>query len=323
MSASGDAARGTGPDGVVHPMDSQLDVPGTAVDGRERLDVLVAAAADVSRSTAAAWIKAGRVSVDGAVAAKSQRPAAGAHITVRVPAPRSSEEDLVQELPVLYEDDHLIVIDKPVGVAAHPSTGWVGPTVSGQLAAQGVRIATSGAPERQGIVHRLDVGTSGAMVVAKSEQAYSGLKRAFHDRTPTKVYHAVVQGLPDPLKGTIDAPIGRHPGARWRFAVTEDGRNAVTHYEVLEAFGTAALVEVHLETGRTHQIRVHFSALHHPLVGDQQYGADPRRAAELGLTRQWLHAARLGFEHPVTGERIEVEAPYPQDLISSLELLRG
>jgi 23S rRNA pseudouridine1911/1915/1917 synthase len=244
-------------------------------------------------------------------------------VTVTLPEPRGWEEEHVIELSVLYEDQDLIVIDKPVGVAAHPSNGWVGPTVSGQLVAQGVPIATSGAQERQGIVHRLDVGTSGCMVVAKSERAYSGLKRAFHDRTPTKVYHAVVQGLPEPLKGTIDAPIGRHPGASWKFAVVEDGRHAVTHYEVEEAFGRASLVEVHLETGRTHQIRVHFSAMHHPLVGDQQYGASPALAAELGLTRQWLHAVRLGFEHPVTGERVEVEAPYPEDLRSSLQILRG
>lgn len=288
-----------------------------------RVDVAVAAHADVSRSVAGAWIAQGLVSVDGRAAAKSAKLSGGQAVTFLRPAPRSLQEDLVQPLPVLFEDDELIVIDKPVGVAAHPSPGWSGPTVSGQLVAQGVAISTSGAAERQGIVHRLDVGTSGAMAVAKSERAYAGLKRAFHDRTPTKVYHALVQGLPDPLKGTIDAPIGRHPGASWRFAVTQDGRNAVTHYEVMEAFGSTSLVEVHLETGRTHQIRVHFSALHHPLVGDQQYGADPRRAAELGLTRQWLHAFGLGFEHPVTGERVEVEAPYPNDLVASLEAVRG
>jgi 23S rRNA pseudouridine1911/1915/1917 synthase len=280
-----------------------------------RLDVLVAELAGVSRSTAGTWIKQGRVRLDPPQAvAKSRVPAPGTVVTVTLPEPRGWEEEHVIELSVLYEDQDLIVIDKPVGVAAHPSNGWVGPTVSGQLVAQGVPIATSGAQERQGIVHRLDVGTSGCMVVAKSERAYSGLKRAFHDRTPTKVYHAVVQGLPEPLKGTIDAPIGRHPGASWKFAVVEDGRHAVTHYEVEEAFGRASLVEVHLETGRTHQIRVHFSAMHHPLVGDQQYGASPALAAELGLTRQWLHAVRLGFEHPVTGERVEVEA---------LQILRG
>ncbi|MDR2257304.1 MAG: RluA family pseudouridine synthase [Arthrobacter sp.] len=302
---------------------SELLIAPELLDGAARLDAVVSRAAEVSRATAAAWIAQGRVSIDAKVAGKSARPRPGSRVVVRVPAPRSFTEEHMIDLDVLYEDEDLIVIDKPVGVAAHPSPGWTGPTVSGQLVAQGVAISTSGAAERQGIVHRLDVGTSGAMAVAKSERAYSGLKQAFHDRTPTKVYHAVVQGLPEPLKGTIDAPIARHPGASWRFAVVEDGRRAVTHYEVLEAFGRASLVEVHLETGRTHQIRVHFSALNHALVGDQQYGADPKVAAELGLTRQWLHAYRLGFDHPVHGGRVEVEAPYPNDLVSSLELLRG
>ncbi|MBN8829439.1 MAG: RluA family pseudouridine synthase, partial [Sphingomonadales bacterium] len=214
-----------------------------------------------------------------------------------------------------------VVIDKPVGVAAHPSPGWVGPTVVGGLAGAGYRISTSGAPERAGIVHRLDVGTSGVMVVAKTEHAYTVLKKAFKERTVDKVYHAVVQGLPDPLEGTIDAPIGRHPGHDWRFAVIEDGRPSVTHYEVLEAFGKATLVEVHLETGRTHQIRVHFSALRHPCAGDLTYGADPRLAADLGLTRQWLHARQLGFNHPRTGEWVEVTSEYPADLQYALDLL--
>ena len=167
------------------------------------------------------------------------------------------------------------------------------------------------------------VGTSGAMVVAKTEHAYTVLKEAFRSRTVEKVYHSVVQGLPDPLKGTIDAPLGRHPGYDWRFAVIEGGRPSVTHYEVLEAFGKASLVEVHLETGRTHQIRVHFSALRHPCAGDLTYGADPTLAAELGLTRQWLHAHRLGFTHPSTGEPVSVTSPYPQDLSYALEHLRG
>jgi 23S rRNA pseudouridine1911/1915/1917 synthase len=229
----------------------------------------------------------------------------------------------VDGLEILLDDEDFVVVDKPVGVAAHPSPGWVGPTVVGGLAADGFRISTSGAPERAGIVHRLDVGTSGAMVVAKTEHAYTVLKRAFKERTVDKVYHAVVQGLPDPLEGTIDAPIGRHPGYDWRFAVVEDGRPSVTHYEVLEAFGRASLVEIHLETGRTHQIRVHFSALHHPCAGDLTYGADPRLAAELGLTRQWLHAHRLGFDHPRSGEWVEVTSPYPGDLQYAIDTLRG
>lgn len=299
------------------PAEQVITVPGTG----QRLDVVVAKAADVSRTVAAQMIQDGLVSVDGQRGLKSMRPDAESEITVKIVAAEEVEEP-VQDIPIVYEDADLVVINKPVGVAAHPSPGWAGPTVTGQLARQGIAIATSGAQERAGIVQRLDVGTSGLMVVAKSEPAYAGLKQAFKDRTPTKIYHAVVQGLPDPMEGTIDAPIGRHPNATWRFAVVTDGRNAVTHYKLEEAFGTASMMRVKLKTGRTHQIRVHFSAMGHPLVGDQQYGADPTLAAQLGLTRQWLHAKELGFTHPVTGEEMYLEAPYPQDLVDSLELLR-
>ena len=161
-------------------------------------------------------------------------------------------------------------------------------------------------------MHRLDVGTSGLMVVCKSERAYSVLKRAFKERTVDKTYHALVQGLPDPLAGTIDAPIGRHPGHDYKFAVMAGGKHSVTHYEMLEAFRHASLLEIHLETGRTHQIRVHMAALRHPCVGDLTYGADPTLAARLGLERQWLHAVRLGFEHPGTGERVDLREPLPR-----------
>jgi 23S rRNA pseudouridine1911/1915/1917 synthase len=170
-------------------------------------------------------------------------------------------------------------------------------------------------------VQRLDVGTSGVMVLAKSEPAYSNLKQQFRDRRPEKVYHALVQGLPDPIRGTIDAPIGRHPSHDWKFAVRADGRQSVTHYEVLEAFRFASLVEVHLETGRTHQIRVHMAAVRHPCVGDLTYGADPTLAARVGLERQWLHAVRLGFEHPGTGQWVEFTSPYPADLDHALRVL--
>jgi len=160
-------------------------------------------------------------------------------------------------------------------------------------------------------------------VVAKSEHAYSVLKRAFKQRTVDKVYHAVVQGHPDPLRGTIDAPIGRHPQHDYKWAVTAAGKSSVTHYEVLEAFRAASLVEIHLETGRTHQIRVHFSALRHPCVGDLTYGADPVLAQRLGLTRQWLHAMRLGFPHPATDQYVEYTSEYPPDLEQALERLAG
>jgi 23S rRNA pseudouridine1911/1915/1917 synthase len=223
----------------------------------------------------------------------------------------------------VYDDDDIVVVDKPVGVAAHPAVGWDGPTVIGALAAAGFRVSTSGAAERAGVVHRLDVGTSGLMVVAKSEKAYTELKRAFHDREVTKVYHAVVQGHPDPLSGTIDAPIGRHPRSNWKFAVTSDGKHSVTHYETIEAFPAASLLEITLETGRTHQIRVHMAAQRHPCVGDSLYGADPTLSERLGLTRQWLHAHRLGFNHPATGQWVQFESPYPDDLQHALDVLRA
>jgi 23S rRNA pseudouridine1911/1915/1917 synthase len=186
----------------------------------------------------------------------------------------------------------------------------------------GHTIATSGAAERQGVVHRLDVGTTGIMVVAKSEYAYSFLKRAFKEREVSKRYHAVVQGLLDPLRGTIDAPIDRHPTHDYKFAVMSGGRDSVTHYDTLEAFPSASLVDVNLETGRTHQIRVHMAAMRHPCVGDIAYGADPTLAARLGLTRQWLHARELSFEHPSTGERVSFISEYPADLARALALLR-
>jgi 23S rRNA pseudouridine1911/1915/1917 synthase len=291
-----------------------------------RADAGIAGLLGISRSLAATLIAEGHILSKGKALGKSARLVAGDVLQVTLPErrdPLEVVEEVVEGLKILLDDDDFVVVDKPVGVAAHPSPGWVGPTVVGGLAGAGYRISTSGSPERAGIVHRLDVGTSGAMVVAKSERAYTALKRAFKERTVDKVYHAVVQGLPDPLVGTIDAPIGRHPGHDWRFAVIEDGRPSVTHYEVVEAFGKASLVEVHLETGRTHQIRVHFSALRHPCAGDLTYGADPRLAATLGLTRQWLHARELGFEHPVTGESVRVVSDYPQDLAFALEVLES
>jgi len=292
--------------------------------GGTRADAGLAKLMGISRSMAATLIAEGNVVNRGKKLGKSARLVAGDVLEVTVPErrdPLEVVEEVVEGLKILLDDDEFVVVDKPVGVAAHPSPGWVGPTVVGGLAGAGFRISTSGSPERVGIVHRLDVGTSGVMVVAKTERAYTALKRAFKERTVEKVYHAVVQGLPDPLEGTIDAPIGRHPGHDWRFAVIEDGRPSITHYEVLEAFGKATLVEVHLETGRTHQIRVHFSALRHPCAGDLTYGADPRLAATLGLTRQWLHARQLGFDHPATGERVTVTSEYPQDLAFALEVL--
>ena len=291
----------------------------------ERVDAAMAQLFGLSRTRAADLIAAGHVELDGAAVAKSDRVLPGAVLDVRIPVqvdPLEVRPEVVEGIKIIHDDDAIVVIDKPVGVAVHPSPGWNGPTVVGHLAGAGFRISTSGASERQGIVQRLDVGTSGVMVICKSEHAYSVLKNAFRHRTVDKVYHALVQGHPDPLEGTIDAPIGRHPKSDWKFAVMADGRHSVTHYETLEAHRFASLLEVHLETGRTHQIRVHMAALKHPCVGDLTYGADPTLAKRVGLERQWLHAMRLGFEHPDTGEHVEYESTYPDDLAHALEVIR-
>ena len=294
----------------------------------ERVDSALARLFGLSRTKAADLATAGAVTIDQRAVGKSDRVAAGAWLEVTLPDPHSAPGLIVVAEPIpgmaiIHDDDDLVVVDKPVGVAAHPSVGWTGPTVIGGLAGAGYRISTSGAEERRGVVHRLDVGTSGLMVVAKSEDAYTALKRAFKERTVDKTYHALVQGLPDPLQGTIDAPIGRHPTHDYKFAVMDSGKASVTHYEVIEAFRSASLVEVHLETGRTHQIRVHFAALRHPCVGDLAYGADPALAKRLGLERQWLHAVGLGFVHPGTGERVDFRSPYPADLQTALDRVGG
>jgi 23S rRNA pseudouridine1911/1915/1917 synthase len=300
----------------------EVDVP-EGLDG-ERLDAAMARMFGLSRSRAAELIGDGLVLLDGRTAAKSDRVLAGEPLQVTLPAPRQAEPPRpVEGLVILYEDDDIVVVDKPRGVAAHPSPGWSGPTVIGGLTAAGHTVATSGAAERQGIVHRLDANTTGVMVVAKSERAYSELKRAFRERTVDKRYHALVQGHPDPLRGTVDAPIGRHPSGDGRFAVVSDGRPSVTHYDTLEAFRAASLVSVQLETGRTHQIRVHMSAIRHPCVGDLLYGADPVLAAHLGLTRQWLHAVSLTFAHPAGGGEVTFTSTYPADLARALDILRA
>jgi 23S rRNA pseudouridine1911/1915/1917 synthase len=299
-----------------------VEVP-EGLDG-ERLDAALARMFGLSRATAATLISEGSVLVEGRPAAKSDRVLAGISLTVTLPAPPGAVEVAAQPVPgmaLVYEDEDIVVVDKPRGVAAHPSPGWTGPTVISGLMAAGVMIATSGAAERQGIVHRLDANTTGLMVVAKSELAYSVLKQAFRDRAVSKTYHSLVQGHPDPLRGTIDAPIGRHPSGDGRFAVVVGGRPSVTHYDTLEAFRAATLVTVGLETGRTHQIRVHMTAIHHPCCGDLLYGADPKLAAHLGLTRQWLHAVRLAFEHPSTGREVIFESAYAPDLQHALDVL--
>jgi len=290
----------------------------------ERIDSALTRVLGLSRTSVVKLLEDGDITTNGKVMPKSERVLAGQVIEVLMPAPINSDPiplTPLEGLSIIYDDEDLVVIDKPVGCAAHPSPGWTGPTVVGALMAAGYSVSTSGPAERQGIVHRLDVGTSGLMIVAKSDQAFHALKDAFRNRTVSKIYHALVQGHMDPSTGTIDAPIDRHPKEDHRFAVVATGKDSITHYEVMEFYRAVSMVKIELETGRTHQIRVHFSALHHPLVGDTTYGADPVLGKSLGMSRPWLHAAELSFSHPVTQAKLNFKAPYPSDLTGSLALL--
>jgi 23S rRNA pseudouridine1911/1915/1917 synthase len=291
----------------------------------ERLDAGLAKMLGLSRTQVAEMIDAGKVLVDGKIADKAVKLVATQLIEVNFePIEQLVEiraED-VAELRVVFQDNDIVVVDKPAGVVSHPSQGFVGPSVAGVLPSRGIQLTTSGAQERQGIVQRLDVGTSGLMVLAKSERAYSVLKQAFRDRSVSKTYHALVQGHPDPSSGTIDTPIARSTKHDYKFTISQAGKRAITHYETLELLPTAALMKVGLETGRTHQIRVHFSHFRHPLVGDILYGADPKIADKLALDRQWLHAVELGFSHPVSGEYVKFSSEYPTDLAKALDALR-
>ena len=290
----------------------------------ERIDSALTRVLGLSRTAVVKLLEDGDITTGGKAMPKSDRVTAGQIIDVLMPAPVNTDPiplTPLEGLNIVFDDQDMVVIDKPIGCAAHPSPGWSGPTVVGALMAAGYSISTSGPAERQGIVHRLDVGTSGLMVIAKSDKAFHVLKDAFRNRTVDKIYHAMVQGHMDPAMGTIDAPIDRHPKEDHRFAVIATGKESITHYEVIEFYRGVSMVKVELETGRTHQIRVHFSALHHPLVGDTTYGADPVLAKSLQMSRPWLHAAELGFAHPVTGEALNFHAPYPADLTRSLALL--
>lgn len=300
-----------------------LPVPQARVG--ERLDAGLAKMLGMSRTQVAELIDNGKVLVDGALVDRATKLDPSQTIEVDL---ESTEQVLeitaedVAELKVVFQDSDIVVVDKPAGVVSHPSLGFEGPSVAGVLLARGIQLSTSGAHERQGIVQRLDVGTSGLMVLAKSERAYSVLKQAFRDRVVKKIYHALVQGHPDPASGTIDTPIARSTKHDYKFTISQAGKRAITHYQTLELLPTAALMEVGLETGRTHQIRVHFSHFRHPLVGDLLYGADPKIAQKLSLDRQWLHAVALGFEHPISGESLRFSSDYPADLAKALDALR-
>ena len=290
----------------------------------ERVDSALAKILELSRSTVADLLNSGDVLQGKKPLSKSDRLQPGDRLTVVMPAPFDPLElrpTPIEELEIVYDDDDVVVVNKPVGCAAHASPGWTGPTVVGALIARGYRISTSGPQERQGIVQRLDAGTSGLMLLAKNETSYNNMKNQFRNRTVKKVYHTLVQGHVDPSEGTIDAPIGRHPREDYRFAVVADGKPSITHYSLIEYYSSASLLRVELETGRTHQIRVHFNALRHPLVGDLAYGADPVLAARIEIKRPWLHAIELTFNQPATDERITLSAPLPDDLKRALELL--
>ena len=291
---------------------------------QERVDAALARMLGLSRSVIVDLIESGEISKSGKVVTKSDKVSTGDVLEILMPAakvPPTLTATPIEGLDVVFNDDHIIVINKPAGVAAHPSPGWQGPTVIGAIIAAGYNVSTSGAAERQGVVHRLDVGTTGLMVVAKDEASYANLKDQFRDRVVKKIYHAMVQGHMDPSEGTIDAPINRHPREDYRFAVVADGKPSITHYKSLELFPAVSLLEIELETGRTHQIRVHFSALHHPLVGDLTYGADHTIAERLEMHRPWLHARQLAFTHPITGEHLSFNCEYPSDLTRSLATL--
>ena len=290
----------------------------------ERIDSALARVLGLSRSVIVKLLDSNEVSLGHRTLGKSDKVQSGQVITVLLPEPPSGvaiPPTPLDDLEIIYQDTDLVIVNKPVGCAAHPSPGWTGPTVVGALVAAGIPLTSSGPAERQGIVQRLDVGTSGLMMVAKTDAAYLKLKDMFRNREIKKIYHALAQGHLEPAVGTIDAPIDRHPKDDYKMAVVVDGKPSITHYEVFEYHRSVSLLKVELETGRTHQIRVHMAAIRHPLVGDLTYGADPNLAEEIGVTRPWLHAQALEFTHPISGIQISVSAPYPRDLTDSLSRL--
>ena len=290
-------------------------------DAGERLDRVLARRADTSRGRAQAVIADGRVHLGDRPAAKSDVVAAGDEIVV-APAPPDEPSEPPPRIAVRYEDDHLAVVAKPADLVVHAGAGTSAPTMVDALQAMGMPLAPTADPARPGIVHRLDRGTSGVLVVAKTEIARAGLLRLFARHDVERRYWALVDGVPDPPSATIDAPIARDPARRTRFRVDPGGRVARSHYDVEDALGRAAVVAVRLETGRTHQVRVHLSAVGHPVCGDRTYGADAATAALTGLLRPALHAARLAFAHPVTGATVAVDEPLPADLVEALVRIR-
>ena len=295
---------------------TRLRVP--AESAGARLDRFLAELPEIgSRAVAERLVRSGNVRVDGRARPKSHRLEGGEELQFEAPAPRLSELEPEQmDLHVPYEDEHLLVVDKPAGLVVHPSAGHrSGTLVHGLLALD----AEGGDEDRPGIVHRLDRDTSGLLVVARSPEAHRRLQELVRARALTREYVALVAGRPRSRRGTIDAAIGRDRHDALRHSLDTDApRDAVTHFEVEQEFREYTLLRVILETGRTHQIRVHLGAIDLPVAGDPTYG----RAGALGLERQFLHAARLAFEHPFTGEQVDVTSPLPDDLEAALATLR-
>jgi 23S rRNA pseudouridine1911/1915/1917 synthase len=296
-----------------------------AASAGRRLDEVVAALAGVSRAAAARWAEDGRVLVDGRPRAKSHRLRGGEALAWEPPAaaPAGPPAPEVRPLAVRYEDERLLVVAKPAGLVVHPAPGHPTGTLVNALLGREGSLSSAGGQDRPGIVHRLDKDTSGLLLVAKDDATHRALARELAAHRIERRYLALAQGHLPAEAGTVDAAMGRHPRDRKRMAVVPGGRRAVTHWLVRERLPGADLVEASLQTGRTHQIRVHLAHLRHPVAGDRTYGADPRLAARLGLDRPFLHAWRLAFDHPADGRRVEITEPLPPDLEAVLERLRG
>lgn len=304
-------------------------ISGTLAEGGQRLDKALADASGLSRERVKALLGEGRVLLDGKVAAQaSVKPAAGTAFELRVPAAVPSEAQ-AQDIPlnIVFEDEHLIVVDKPAGLVVHPAAGNLdGTLVNALLHHCRGQLSGIGGVERPGIVHRIDKETSGLLVVAKTDAAHEGLAKQFADHSIERAYLAIVGGVPKPPSGTVSGHIGRSDHDRKKMAVLHErnkrGKHAVTHYRLIEALGEASLVECRLETGRTHQVRVHMASIGHALLGDPVYGRDPKRLrpilTQLHFARQALHAAVLGFIHPVTGAPLRFESKLPADMAGLL-----
>ena len=293
----------------------RVEVP-EDLDG-QRVDLVVARLAGLSRSRARRLVDEGGVTIDGATVVARDRVSAGSMVELEPPEPEAGLVAEAVPFEIRHEDAHLAVVDKPAGIVTHPGAGNRTGTLAAGILHRWPRVRGVGAEDRWGIVHRLDRDTSGLLVVALDDEAYVGLRDAMRRRAVARTYLALVSGDPEMPTGTVDAPIGRDPGRPTRMRVDPEGRPARTHYRVSSRYAHAALLEVRLETGRTHQVRVHLASIGLPVVGDAVYGTG------VGAPRVFLHASALAFDHPVTGERIEVQSPLPEDLARVLGDLEG